>query len=188
MGLFDFLKNAGRKVEPEPRPEVTKEQFDEAREKGREAAIVKLITGLRLDIENLIVDVEGETVTLRGNAKTQADREKAILAAGNISGIAHVDDRMTTMGAAAAPGTTPAAGTVRASTGSPAEAQSAFYTVEKGDTLSKIAKQHYGNANRYNEIFEANRPMLKDADEIYPGQVLRIPGATAQATTAGVKA
>ena len=49
------------------------------------------------------------------------------------------------------------------------------YTVAKGDTLSKIAKEHYGNANKYPVIFEANKPMLKDPDEIYPGQRLRIP-------------
>ncbi len=55
------------------------------------------------------------------------------------------------------------------------EPESVFHTVETGDTLSKIAKQHYGNANKYNEIFEANKPMLKHPDKIYPGQVLRIP-------------
>ena len=50
-----------------------------------------------------------------------------------------------------------------------------FYTVRKGDTLSAIAKRHYGDANAYNSIFEANRPMLDHPDRIYPGQVLRIP-------------
>ena len=52
---------------------------------------------------------------------------------------------------------------------------SMFYTVQKGDTLSAIAKRHYGDANAYGRIFEANRPMLADPDRIYPGQVLRIP-------------
>ncbi len=50
-----------------------------------------------------------------------------------------------------------------------------FYTVKSGDTLSKISKEVYGDANRYNDIFNANRPMLKSADAIYPGQQLRIP-------------
>ena len=50
-----------------------------------------------------------------------------------------------------------------------------FYTVQKGDTLSAIAKRHYGDANAYGGIFEANRPMLEHPDRIYPGQVLRIP-------------
>ncbi|MDP3491697.1 MAG: LysM peptidoglycan-binding domain-containing protein, partial [Hyphomonadaceae bacterium] len=56
-----------------------------------------------------------------------------------------------------------------------AQAQPRFYVVKSGDTLSKIAKQTYGDAKRYHEIFEANRPMLSDPDKIYPGQSLRLP-------------
>ena len=52
-----------------------------------------------------------------------------------------------------------------------------YYTVVKGDNLSKISKQYYGDPNKYNKIFEANKPMLKSPDLIYPGQVLRIPPA-----------
>jgi nucleoid-associated protein YgaU len=47
--------------------------------------------------------------------------------------------------------------------------------VQRGDTLSKLAKAHYGDAMKYPLIFEANKPMLADPDKIYPGQVLRIP-------------
>jgi nucleoid-associated protein YgaU len=50
-----------------------------------------------------------------------------------------------------------------------------FYTVKRGDTLSKIAHAHYGNANPSPRIFAANRPLLRDPDELYPGQTLRIP-------------
>jgi nucleoid-associated protein YgaU len=50
-----------------------------------------------------------------------------------------------------------------------------FYTVVKGDTLSRIAKQYYGDANKYPRIFDANKPMLTNPDRIYPGQMLRIP-------------
>jgi nucleoid-associated protein YgaU len=49
------------------------------------------------------------------------------------------------------------------------------YTVKSGDTLSKIAKEHLGDANAYNEIFDANRDQLSDPDKIQPGQVLKIP-------------
>ena len=49
------------------------------------------------------------------------------------------------------------------------------YVVKSGDTLSKIAKQEYGNANSWNRIFEANRDILKDPDKIFPGQTLKIP-------------
>ena len=57
------------------------------------------------------------------------------------------------------------------------EPESKYYTVVSGDTLSKIAKAQYGDPNKYMKIFEANKPMLKDPDKIYPGQVLRIPPA-----------
>lgn len=56
-----------------------------------------------------------------------------------------------------------------------AEAEPVFYTVVRGDTLSKVAKEYYGNANAYMRIFEANKPMLSHPDKIYPGQMLRIP-------------
>jgi nucleoid-associated protein YgaU len=51
------------------------------------------------------------------------------------------------------------------------------YTVKSGDTLSKIAKDHMGNANAYMEIFNANKDQLNDPDQIKPGQVLKIPEA-----------
>jgi nucleoid-associated protein YgaU len=51
------------------------------------------------------------------------------------------------------------------------------YTVKAGDTLSKIAKEHLGDANAYMAIFEANRDQLSDPDKIKPGQVLKIPAA-----------
>ena len=51
------------------------------------------------------------------------------------------------------------------------------YTVKSGDTLSKIAKEHLGDANDYMKIFEANKDQLTDPDKIKPGQVLKIPSA-----------
>jgi nucleoid-associated protein YgaU len=49
------------------------------------------------------------------------------------------------------------------------------YTVKAGDTLSKIAKDHLGDANAYHKIFDANRDQLSDPDKIKPGQVLKLP-------------
>lgn len=49
------------------------------------------------------------------------------------------------------------------------------YTVKPGDTLSKIAKEHLGNANAYMDVFNANKDQLSDPDKIKPGQVLKIP-------------
>ncbi|HXT71855.1 MAG TPA: LysM peptidoglycan-binding domain-containing protein [Vicinamibacterales bacterium] len=59
----------------------------------------------------------------------------------------------------------------------PAQAKEDSYTVKAGDTLSKISKQFYGDANRYMKIFDANKGTLKDPDKIQPGQVLKIPAA-----------
>ncbi len=49
------------------------------------------------------------------------------------------------------------------------------YTVQSGDSLSKIAKHVYGNANAWQRIFDANRDQLSNPDLIKPGQVLKIP-------------
>jgi nucleoid-associated protein YgaU len=55
------------------------------------------------------------------------------------------------------------------------------YTIEKGDTLSKIAKAHYGSANAWKQIFEANRDVIDDPDRIFPGQVIKLPPKPAEA-------
>ncbi|CAN7544234.1 LysM peptidoglycan-binding domain-containing protein [Pseudoxanthomonas sp. LjRoot143] len=55
------------------------------------------------------------------------------------------------------------------------------YTIEKGDTLSKIAKTHYGSANAWKQIFEANRDVIDDPDRIFPGQVIKLPPKPAEA-------
>lgn len=124
-----------------------------------EAAEAPTVDALKAEVKNLGLDasgvdiqVEGDKVVVKGNAVSQEVKEKIILAVGNVAGVAAVeaDDDA----AAAAP---------------------VFHTVVKGDTLSAMAKKTLGNANRYNEIFEANRPMLSHPDKIYPGQVLRIP-------------
>ena len=73
------------------------------------------------------------------------------------------------------PSVAPQAQAATASAGSAASAGRA-YTVQSGDTLSKIAKQFYGNASEYNRIFEANRDKLEDPNQIRPGQRLVIPG------------
>jgi len=158
MGLFSFIREAGEKLFGK---DVKAAEADPARaaEANRAAAtaIEKHLAGFSLPITALTVtfDVATGTAKVYGVAKDQSVREKAILAAGNVDGVHQVDDQMTVEVA-----TTPAA---------------QFYTVVKGDTLSKIAKQFYGDANAYNAIFEANKPMLKHPDKIYPGQNLRIP-------------
>jgi nucleoid-associated protein YgaU len=100
--------------------------------------------------------------------ETQADREKVVLAIGNTPGVGRVDDQLTVLAAVDDEGEV---------VEEEEEIVAVMYTVKKGDTLSAIAKAHYGNANKYPVIFEANKPMLQDPDKIYPGQVLRIPPA-----------
>lgn len=168
MGIFDFVKNAGEKI------------FKPS-ESRREDAIEKHLASY--GIGGIKVEVDGARATLTGTAKDIATREKAVLVAGNIEGIEQVDDRIqvTHSATAAAPSpvqsgtaTTPTAAAPAAGTAS-VDWTSRTYTVKSGDTLSRIAKEMYGDAGKYPQIFEANKPMLADPDKIYPGQVLRIP-------------
>lgn len=163
MGLLDFVKNAGRKVfgddddnKPSAPPSggVSAEELAKQRERRQAHILVQQVEAMKLEVSDFSVKVSGDTATIKGAAKSQAEREKIALLVGNTHGIARVDDQMTVK----------EGGT-----------SASFYTVKSGDTLSKIAKEQYGNAGRYPAIFEANRPMLEDPDKIYPGQVLRIP-------------
>ncbi len=173
MGLISFAKSVGRKLgigddddkKPQAQPQAqaqapTAQQVEELHERRKGAALLKLINDMGIKANDLGVRVDGDKVTLTGAVATQETREKLVLLVGNTEGIGSVDDQLTV---------------------EKQEPEATFYEVKSGDTLSKIAKQFYGDANKYHQIFEANRPMLKDADEIYPGQKLRIPGATVQA-------
>lgn len=158
MGLFDFVKNAGEKIfgkdDPEPAPRTHNVDPATLEKMKRNKALQNLVAKLGLEVEQLRIEVDGETATVTGLVDDQAEREKVVLAVGNVIGIARVDDRLEAKKKAP-------------------EAQ--MHTVVSGDTLSKIAKKYYGDAGKYPAIFEANQPMLKDPDKIYPGQVLRIP-------------
>lgn len=171
MGLFDFMKNAGEKLFPNAQAQPANNTAPSATTNAAPApaapdvaalndragkAILEYIRQKGLATDDLQVSFDGatSTATVTGQAPDQETREKIVLCAGNVSSVERVDDRMTVA--------------------TPAD-ESRFYTVKSGDTLSKIAKEMYGDANRYNAIFEANKPMLSDPDKIYPGQTLRIP-------------
>ena len=116
------------------------------------AALKDELRTLGLDDHGLDVQVDGDKVKLSGKAASQEIREKVILAVGNVEGVSSVEEDIQG-----------------------GEAEPRFHTVEKGDTLWAVAEKTLGKGARYQEIFEANKPMLDDPDKIYPGQVLRIP-------------
>jgi nucleoid-associated protein YgaU len=151
MGLISFIKAAGEKI------------FGKSEEKKDEEKAVLVMDHLKkygLGISTIHVKVDGEKVILSGNVDTIDNKNKIIVAAGNVEGISGVEDLIIVNQPLVA---------------EPLKPEKQFYTVKKGDYLSKIAKEVYGNANKYNVIFEANKPMLKNPDLIYPGQVLVIP-------------
>ena len=162
MGLFSFLKNAGSKIFNAAAKAATPgstntESARRAEDIARRQKIIVLrgvVNSLGLSVEDLDISFKEDTVTVYGTVATQAKKEKIVLALGNVAGVAAVDDRMVVDNP---------------------EPEAVFYEVKRGDSLSKIAKAHYGNAMKYPVIFEANKPMLKDPNKIYPGQVLRIP-------------
>lgn len=150
MGLIDFVKGAGARLFGIGETEADKAK----REQVKEEALVAQVRILGIAVEDLRIEVKDDVATVFGRTSSQAEREKVVLVVGNVNGIAKVDDRIEVV---------------------KPEPPGVFYTVVAGDTLSKIAKQFYGNAMKYPVIFEANKPMLEDPDKIYPGQVLRIP-------------
>jgi nucleoid-associated protein YgaU len=162
MGLISFIKDAGKKLFDRQPSTSAAAPATQRPDQEVASAITNYIKEHNIAAKSFTVTYEhaSGTVILSGEAPDQATREKLVLLAGNVQGVEKVDDRLTV---------------------ERAEPEAQFHTVKSGDNLSKISKQYYGDANRYREIFEANKPMLKDPDEIYPGQVLRIPAAKAEA-------
>ncbi len=155
MGLFSFLKGAGAKIfNKNEEEEVKKAPTTADADRLKKDAMMRAVQALNLPVSNLTLDVDDDKVTVYGVAETQVARELVVLTLGNNMGVSSVDDRMSVV---------------------KEEPQATFYEVKKGDSLSKIAKEHYGDAMKFNAIFEANKPMLKDPNLIYPGQMLRIP-------------
>ncbi len=148
MGLFSFIKNAGAKIfkKKQSAPQLSEEQ-------EKIQGLNKAVTDLGIPVSGLSISL-AEQVIVSGSTNTNADREKVILALGNVEGVGAVADNISVQNP---------------------EPESVFHEVKRGDSLSKIAKEVYGDAMKYNIIFEANKPMLSHPDKIYPGQILRIP-------------
>ena len=137
MGVWSFVKDAGKSLFGGPA-------------EASEAALSNEVAELGIAADDVHISLDGDKVKVSGGEGLSAeDKEKLILAVGNVEGVAEVEADLA--------------------------ADPVFHTVEKGDTLWAIASKTLGNGSRYTEIFEANKPMLSDPDKIYPGQVLRIP-------------
>lgn len=119
----------------------------------------KEVAGHGFDAGKLDIKVDGDKVKLSGQAMTQEEAERIILSVGNTIGVAEVDTAGLTINAPAP--------------------EAVMYTVQKGDTLWKIAEMHYGKGKgaKYTEIVKANSPPVKNPDLIQPGWVLRLPPA-----------
>ncbi len=182
MGLFSFIASAGAKLFGGKKPSEIPNLSD---------IIAKHVGSVGLPMKHLFYWLEGETMVVSGWVDDKPTKEKVVLAVGNVEGVDKVEDRIVV---GSPPVVAPAAAAsvlaqAHAVNGAPpaealpskedlakqAEWTSKSYTVVKGDTLGKIAKEFYGNAAKYPLIFEANKPMLSDPDKIYPGQMLRIP-------------
>ncbi|MBK5074765.1 peptidoglycan-binding protein LysM [Budviciaceae bacterium CWB-B4] len=143
--LFNFVKEAGEKLWDS----VSSKPEDKAAKLKAHLDKMGLPGSDKVDIK-----VENDTVIVGGEAADQELKEKLMVILGNVASIGNVQDQVSVI--------------------QPSE-EGNFYTVKKGDTLGAIAKSQYGDANKYQKIFEANKPMLSHPDKIYPGQVLRIP-------------
>ncbi len=182
MGLFDFVREAGAKIgigeskaEKEAKAEAASaeraaemakrvrerkarvakaERMEKLADNKKARGLEDYVKNLGFEVEGLDIRYENGLATVSGKVKDQETREKVILAIGNVQDIGQVSDDIEV---------------------TDDSEESDLHVVQRGDTLSAIAKEHYGDAGKYPVIFEANRPMLSDPDLIYPGQVLRIP-------------
>lgn len=159
MGLMSFIKEAGERLFGGREAKAAAAPSADtvaALNKTAGDAIENYIETQGLKVDGLEVTFDGatSTATVAGTVADQATKEKVLLCCGNVAGVGAVNDLLVVKNP---------------------EPESQWHTVVSGDTLSKIAKKFYGDANKYPAIFEANKPMLKHPDKIYPGQMLRIP-------------
>lgn len=159
MAIWDFVKDAGKSVfgkaeaaqpaAPAAAPADAPKPAAQDDTQRKVDALKAELRALGLGGKDVHLTLRGDTVKIESRGADRETMEKLVLAVGNIEGIAKVEAELPD--------------------------EPVFHTVQKGETLSAIAKKHLGDANKYNAIFEANRPMLTHPDKIYPGQVLRIP-------------
>ena len=147
MNMIDFVVGIGRKL------------F--SGEADAASAIKQHIEGDNPGVRDLAVSFEKGFVTLSGEADSWDAVDKAMLMAGNVEGVGKVVSNLV----------------VPAAAGSATAIGGEYYEIQKGDTLSAIARRFLGDASAYPRIFDANREVIKDPDAIFAGQKIRIPKA-----------
>jgi phage tail protein X len=154
MDLFGFVKDIGRRL-------FNKDE--EAAEK-----IKQHILASNPGVEELEVTFDNGIVGLKGRCTRPGAFQKCVLMAGNVRGVVDVY-------ASPKPEEVPIGGPHQHAHATPVETREEYYVIERGDTLSHIAKRYYGNASKWPRLFEANREVIQDPDKIFPGQKIRVP-------------
>lgn len=172
MGLMDSLKNAlgGKST---------------ATETVKSPSAV--LRGAGIDPSKLDIQIRGDgSVRVSGFVDSEDKLQRITDLLSDIPQVTGVDNRLvvgaepapppeSSAEAAGAPTVAPPAPEPPAPVVAAATGETPTHTVQSGDTLWKIAQEHYGNGAKYTAIFEANRDVLDDPDRIFPGQVLKLP-------------
>lgn len=163
MATYKFIPDAGRQL-PEIRQKGAhtasksrseeEELEDEVPNFSAAQRLEQLASELGLPTEGIHIQIEDETVLLKGMVNSQETKEKLILLSGNLQGISEVVEELTTENA---------------------EEESHFHTVTREDNLKLIAEKYFEDSNRFEEIMQANSPFIEKEGDIYPGMVIRIP-------------
>jgi len=161
MDLFGFVKDVGRRL-------FNKDE--EAAEKIRDHILAN-----NPGVEDLEVTFDSGIVGLKGRCTRPDAFQKCVLMAGNVQGVVDVYASGLQPFVAPKPAETPVGGPHQHAQATPEQGKEEYYVIQRGDTLSHIAKRYYGNANKWPEIFEANREVIQDPDKIFPGQKIRVP-------------
>ncbi len=171
MSLFGFVKNIGKSL------------FGSEAEAAE--SIKKHIEDNNPGVNNLDVKFDDGIVTLCAECESATALQKMILMAGNVKGVEDVRVDKISIAPPTTPTTNETSGEAEVITETPVpeeqvmevleQANVEYYIIQKGDSLSKIAKKYYGNAMEYPRLFEENREVIEDPDLIYPGQKIRIP-------------
>ena len=155
MGVFSFKRGVGTSLWSRKSNQIIEViPTIEDVELEKASLLRRFIRNLGLACKGFIIETIREQVHIKGSVNTQGEREKIILALGNVSGVKTVIDEL----AVEYP-----------------DQPAVFHEIKNGDSLSKIATSYYGDPNLKDRLLEANSPLVKEPKALYPGQVIRVP-------------